>query len=33
MIRTYLTDFIGALCVFPGIPYACLLIAHGLGWT
>ena len=30
MIRDLLTDTIGAVCVF-AIPYALLLIGHGLG--
>jgi hypothetical protein len=32
MIREFLTDLIGALCVFPGLPMLFLFIAHGMGY-
>lgn len=32
MIRRYITDAIGALCVF-ALPLVLLFLAHGAGWT
>lgn len=31
MIREFITDLIGAFCVFPGLPAAFLFIAYGWG--